>query len=93
MDGAELLTSPRFVWNDEHQDYGEERRVTIGVIAGWMCVCAYTLRGSRDRIISLRKANACEQARYGKPPQSITIAEFCVSMKQNNIQACPTSVW
>ena len=63
-DAAELFTSSRFEWHDERQEYGEERCVTIGVMAGRMCVCAYTLRGSRYRIISLRRAHAREQARY-----------------------------
>ena len=69
-DAAELFTSSRFEWHGEPQEYGEERRVTIGVIAGRVCVCAYTLRGSRYQIISLRRANAREQARYWQ-----TIAE------------------
>ena len=69
-DAAELFRSSRFEWRDERHDYGEERRVTIGVIAGRVCVCAYTLRESRYRIISLRRANVREQARYWQ-----TIAE------------------
>ena len=63
-DAAELFRSSRFEWRDERHDYSEERRVTIGVIAGRVCACAYTLRESRYRIISLRRANAREQARY-----------------------------
>ena len=63
-DAAELFRSSQFEWRDE------ERRVTIGVIAGRVCVCAYTLRESRYRIISLRRANAREKARYWQ-----TIAE------------------
>lgn len=69
-DAAELFRSSRFEWRDERHDYGEERRVTIGVIAGRVCVCAYTLRESRYRIISLRRANVREQARHWQ-----TIAE------------------
>lgn len=69
-DARDLFRSSRFEWRDERHDYGEERRVTIGVIAGRVCVCAYALRGSRYRIISLRRANAREQARYWQ-----TIAE------------------
>lgn len=58
-DAAELFASTRFEWRDE-------RHVTIGLVAGRVCVCAYTLRGSRYRIISLRRAKAREQARYGQ---------------------------
>ena len=39
-DAAELFRSSRFEWRDERHDYGEERRVTIGVIAGRVCLYA-----------------------------------------------------
>ncbi|PSR32364.1 MAG: BrnT family toxin [Sulfobacillus benefaciens] len=69
-DAAELFRSSRFEWRDARHDYGEQRCVTIGVIAGRVCVCAYTLRESRYRSMSLRRAKAREQARYWQ-----TIAE------------------
>lgn len=44
--------------------YGEARFVTIGLLSGRMVVMAWTPRGAARRIISMRKANAKEQARY-----------------------------
>lgn len=48
------------------RDYpGEERRVSIGYLGDRLVVIAYTFRGDRLRVISLRKANAREQKAYG----------------------------
>jgi hypothetical protein len=45
-------------------DYSEIRQVVIGLISDRVCVCVYTIRDGRHRIISLRRANSREQARY-----------------------------
>jgi uncharacterized DUF497 family protein len=42
---------------DVRHDYGEERRLAIGVAGGLILVCIYTDRGNRRRIIGLRRAN------------------------------------
>ncbi|MCL5946804.1 MAG: BrnT family toxin, partial [Chloroflexi bacterium] len=49
---------------ETRHDYGEVRHIVIGMIAGRVCVCVYTIRDARYRIISLRRANLREQARY-----------------------------
>ena len=49
---------------DDRQDYGETRMIALGMIMGRLCVCAYTLRNKRRRIISLRKANSREIDAY-----------------------------
>ncbi len=49
---------------DVRQAYGEERRVTLGMIEGRVFVVAYTPRGAVIRLISARKANAREQRQY-----------------------------
>jgi len=51
---------------DNRFDYGEERRITVGLIRDRMVVVVWTLRGEDRHIISMRKANDREQARYGK---------------------------
>jgi hypothetical protein len=68
-DAEEFFSNSRFEWRDERGNYGEERRVAIGLIAGRVCVCAYTIRGRHYRIISLRRANTREQARYWRAIQ------------------------
>lgn len=49
---------------DVRQDYGEERIVTVGRLASRMVVLVWTPRGDACHIISMRKANEREQARY-----------------------------
>ena len=51
---------------DNRFDYGEERRITVGLIRGRMVVVVWTPRGEDRHIISMRKANDREQRRYGK---------------------------
>jgi uncharacterized DUF497 family protein len=49
---------------DTRRHYGEERRITMGVIEGRVYVIAYTRRRSVIRLISARKANARETTQY-----------------------------
>ena len=51
-------------FEDRRQSYGELRYLTVGTLAGRMVIVAHTLRGDATRIISIRKANARERARY-----------------------------
>ena len=51
---------------DERFDYGEERILTIGPLRGRMVVVVWTRRDEARHVISMRKANAREQARFGK---------------------------
>lgn len=49
---------------DDRRDYGEERYITIGLLAGRMVAVVWTARGTSCHIISLRKCNDREQAKY-----------------------------
>ncbi len=51
---------------DDRQDYGEVRWVTIGFISKKLHVMVYIIRGSKIRIISLRKAKKRESNYYEK---------------------------
>ena len=48
---------------DTRKDYGEDRIICFGLLAGRMVVVGYTPRGADRHIFSMRKANAREQAR------------------------------
>jgi len=50
-------------WRDDRQDYGEERIICYGSLAGRMVVVGYTPRGTERHIFSMRKANEREKAR------------------------------
>ena len=47
-------------WTDNRQDYGEERIITMGELAGRHVVIIHTVRDHALRIISMRKANERE---------------------------------
>lgn len=61
LDAGELFDGPNFRLVDDRHDYGEERIVTIGRLHRRIVVVVWT-----QHIISMRKANDREQARYGK---------------------------
>ncbi len=60
----EVFAGVTFTREDDRADYGEIRFVTMGVLDDRMVVMVWTLRGEVRRIISMRKANEREQARY-----------------------------
>ena len=49
---------------DNRFAYGEARTEILGVIAGRLYLCIFTMREGVYRIISLRKANIREEGRY-----------------------------
>jgi uncharacterized DUF497 family protein len=51
---------------DARKDYGEIRYVALGLLDGRLHVLCFTETQEGIRVISLRKANAREVARYGK---------------------------
>ena len=54
---------------DVRFDYAEERFVTYGEADGRVWVCVYMPRGTRQRVISVRKANEREIERYDETPR------------------------
>ena len=62
----QVFSGPNYRFVDDRYDYGEERIVTIGRLYGRMVVLIWTQRGDVRHIISMRKANDREQARYEK---------------------------
>jgi uncharacterized protein len=49
---------------DDREDYGETRYVTLGRIGRQIVVCVWTPRGDKARLISLRKAEKDEREIY-----------------------------
>jgi uncharacterized DUF497 family protein len=50
---------------DDRFDYGEVRMITVGQLVGRMVIVVWTPRGEVRHVISMRKANAREQRRFG----------------------------
>jgi uncharacterized DUF497 family protein len=42
---------------DDRKNYGEQRMIALGEIAGRVHVCVYTMRGDVYRVISLRRTS------------------------------------
>jgi len=59
-----------FDWNsalvvpDERRDYGESRWLALGMIGHRLYSLAFTIRGDRIRLISLRTASRTERTLY-----------------------------
>jgi uncharacterized DUF497 family protein len=65
-DAEKVFAGQCITFVDDRFDYGEERLITLGVLAGRVVVIAHAPRGDDARIISMRKANRGEQKIYQK---------------------------
>jgi uncharacterized protein len=63
-DEANVLSGPCVTFADDRFNYGEDRLLTLGLLAGRVVLIAHVLRGEVTRIISMRKANRREQKIY-----------------------------
>ena len=63
-DADQVFRGHHFTLEDVREDYSEQRYLTVGKLVGRMVVMVWTPRGEARRIISMRKANEREQARY-----------------------------
>ena len=61
---AEIFSGGTLTVEDDREDYGETRLITIGFLDSRMVVMVWTQRGAARRIISLRKANERDQKAY-----------------------------
>lgn len=64
-DAEAVLDGPVWDFPDDRADYGEQRITAIGLLGERMVVIVWTRRGADRHIISMRKANEREQAKYG----------------------------
>lgn len=61
---AEVFAGVTVTAADIRLDYGEPRLTTVGVLDGRMVILVWTPRGEARRIISMRKANEREIAKF-----------------------------
>ena len=61
---AEIFTGPTFDEVDDRFAYGETRIITVGRLGERMVIVVWTPRGEARHVISMRKANDREKARY-----------------------------
>jgi uncharacterized DUF497 family protein len=63
-DATLVFEGPTLTFEDDRRDYGETRFITVGLLSGRMVIIAWTPANDGRRVISMRKANEREQARY-----------------------------
>jgi uncharacterized DUF497 family protein len=63
-DAGKLFAGVTLTLEDDRQDYGEPRFQTYGLLDGRLVMVVWTPRGVDRHIISMRKCNAREKARY-----------------------------
>ncbi len=65
-DAEQVFSGPCVTFEDTRFSYGEDRFVTLGLLAGRLVVIAHARRDEGTRIISMRKGNRREQEIYKK---------------------------
>ena len=65
-DAEQVFSGPCVTFEDDRFAYGEERLITLGLLAGRLVVIAHSRRDDGTRIISMRKGNRREQKIYQK---------------------------
>ena len=63
-DAEQVFSGACVTFEDDRFDYGEERFITLGLLAGRLVVIAHAPRDEGTRIISMRKGNRREQKIY-----------------------------
>ncbi|MEA3160836.1 MAG: uncharacterized protein QOD95_2384 [Gammaproteobacteria bacterium] len=66
LDAEIVLSGLLFTVEDTRIDYGEQRFQTVGFLTGRMVMVVWTPRGEAAHVMSMRKCNDKEQARYSK---------------------------
>ncbi len=61
----EVFAGHHFTAEDIRADYNEKRLITFGCLDARMIVMVWTTRAGERRIISMRKANEREKAKFG----------------------------
>lgn len=59
-----ILENDPLQWIDHRRDYGEERVNLLGEIEGEIFFVTYTIRHSKYRLITARRANSRERRKY-----------------------------
>ena len=63
-DSPKIFSNPMVTKVDDRKDYNEKRWIGLGRLENMIVILAYTKRGKKIRIISIRKANKSERIIY-----------------------------
>ena len=65
-DADRIFAGLTLTLEDDRWDYGETRYQTYGLLAGRLMMVVWTARGADHHIMSMRKCNEREQAKFGE---------------------------
>lgn len=60
-DAERVFAGPTFTFEDDREDYGEQRWVTLGLLGAKVVVIVHTETAEEIRVISIREADKDEQ--------------------------------
>ena len=60
-DAERVFAGPIFTFEDDREDYGEQRWVTLGLLSAQVVVIVHTETEEEIRVISMREADKDEQ--------------------------------
>ena len=66
LDAEIVFEGVTLEFEDTRKEYGEQRIICYGLLAGRMVVVGYTPRGADRHVFSMRKANEREQTRIAQ---------------------------
>ena len=72
QDAGIVFQNPYVIFEDKRKEYGEARWILYGLLEDIVVNMVYTLRKDCIRIISMRKANKRERAKYEKKIRETT---------------------
>ncbi len=61
VDAEQVFAGPAFTFEDNREDYGEQRWVTLGLLSKQVMVIVHTETEDEIHVISMRKADKDEQ--------------------------------
>jgi uncharacterized protein len=61
VDAERVFAGPTFTFEDDREDYGEQRWVTLGLLGAKVVVIVHTETAEEIRVISMREADKDEQ--------------------------------
>jgi uncharacterized DUF497 family protein len=60
-DAERVFSGPTFTFEDDREDYGEQRWITLGLLGAKVVVIVHTETAEEIRVISMREADNDEQ--------------------------------
>ena len=60
-DAEQVFAGPTFTFEDDREDYGEQRWVTLGLLGEQVMVIVHTENADEIHVLSMRKADNDEQ--------------------------------